>query len=212
MYYEWYHANRRRVVVIGSILFALIIIWSVYTYVSRIGKTAVTINAVPSNSTVLANNTSVGSGTVWLTPGEYTVKGSKDGFSTREKKITVDEEKRDNVVALALTPESDEAKRWAEKNQRQYKDNEEFGAIEAQANGEQFRQNNPVVAKLPYDDPYYQINYITENDDVIITITTPSPRYRYYAVQKFRELGFDPARFIMRFTDFKNPLGGVSNE
>lgn len=214
MYYEWYQANRRRVLAAGIAIFTLIVAWGVYTYVSRIGKIAVTINAVPSNSVVLANNTPVGSGTVWLLPGDYTIKGSKDGFSTREKKVTVNDSdgERDTVVALALTPESDEAKKWAENHESEYKNNEEFGAIEAQANGEQFRENNPVIAKLPYDDPYYQIDYITEEGDVVITIATPSPRYRYYAVQKFRDLGFDPADFKIRFTDFNNPLGGSSNE
>lgn len=212
MYYEWYHANRRRVLLIGAALLVLVIIWGAYTYVSRIGKVAVVINAVPSNSMVFANNVQVGSGTAWLEPGEYTIKGSKDGFAVREKKVIVTTDKNNNVVALGLTPQSDEAKQWAEKNQQQYKNNEEFGAIEARINGEQFRQSNPITEKLPYDDPYYQIDYITEEGDIIVTITTPSPRYRYYAVQKFRELGFDPSDFVIRFTNFKNPLQGASNE
>ena len=212
MYYEWYQANRRKVLAIGAILLIVVVGWGLFTYVSRIGKVPVVINAVPSNSTVYAGEIRVGSGTVWLVPGEYTIKSSKEGFADRQKKVTVSNDKKNNVVALALTPESDEAKQWADKHQQQYKNNEEFGAIEARINGEQFRQNNPVTAKLPYDDPYFQINYVVEDDDVIVTITTPSPRYRYLAVQKFRELGFDPSDYQIRFTDFTNPLEGARNE
>jgi hypothetical protein len=88
------------------------------------------------------------------------------------------------------------------------KKNESYGAIEASNNGKYFTAKNPITTKLPYNDPYYTIGYTPRTDGgVDLTISTPSPRYRFYAVEKIRELGYDPTDFVIVFKDFKNPLG-----
>lgn len=207
MYYEWYQKNRK--LMIGGIVFIILLLtaWGIWVYVSRQGKVPVTISAVPRDSSVTINGQPSGSGTTWLTPGKYIIKAQKDGFKSREKSITVTDGKEQNVVALGLTPVSDEAQKWAEKNADAYKDNETYGAVEAQANGQYFQEKNPIVAHLPYDDPYFQITYAANtNNEAVLTITTPSPRYRYFAIQKIRELGYDPSDFEIQFSDFKNPL------
>jgi hypothetical protein len=207
MYYEWYQKNRK--LIIGGIIFIILLLtaWGIWVYVSRQGKVPVTISAVPRDSSVMINGQPSGNGTTWLVPGSYIVEAKKDGFESRKKTITVTDGKEQNVVALGLTPVSDEAQKWAEKNASAYKDNETYGALEAQANGQYFQEKNPIVAHLPYDDPYFQITYTANtNNEAVLTITTPSPRYRYFAIQKIRELGYDPSDFKIQFSDFKNPL------
>ena len=71
-------------------------------------------------------------------------------------------------------------------------------------------QANPILKKIPYTDPYYQISYKTvsaTSNDIIITIHTPSPRYRYYAIRELKSWGYDPTDYTIEFTDFVNPLG-----
>ncbi len=207
MYYEWVQANKRIIATCTAVFFVGIIVWSVTTYVSRIGKVSVTVSAVPSDATILINGKKVGNGTHWIAPGKYTFSAQKDGFKKREKTSDIVNEKNHNVVALSLTPESDTAKKWVESHDMDYKKNEEFGAIEARANGAYFRKKNPITAVLPYKDPYYTLSYMTNNADTIeLIVTTPSPRYRYFAIEKLRELGFNPTDFSIRFEDFKNPL------
>ncbi len=206
MYYDWIQQHKRTIALCVIVCVVSSIAWSIATYVTRVGKTGVTITAVPADATITVNGNKVKNGTHWLTPGTYKVTATKDGFIARTKSVAVTNEKNQNVVTMSLSPQSDTAKRWADAHDNEYKKNEEYGAIEARANGEYFVRKNPVTNVLPYTDPYYEIAYKRVGDDVRITIATSSPRYRYLAVQKFRDLGFNPTDFRIIFQDFKNPL------
>ena len=208
MYYDFIQAHKRKIV-IGTILFVTaIIVWSMIIIIGRIGKTPVTISVVPSNAAVTLDGHTVGNGTQWIAQGTYTIQATKDGFKTEKKSVVVTGEKEKNVAALSLTPESDNAKAWAKTHDSDYKKNETYGAIEASNNGKYFTAKNPITTKLPYNDPYYTIGYTPRTDGgVDLTISTPSPRYRFYAVEKIRELGYDPTDFVIVLKKKKNPLG-----
>ncbi len=212
MYYDWIQQHKRTIIICAVVLFSVSIIWGTVTYISRIGKIGVTISAVPRDATVTIDGKSVGSGTQWIVPGTYTVAATKDGFKSRSKKVIITDNKTQNVVALSLSPQSDAAKNWADRHDSDYKANEAYGAIEARTNGDYFKQQNPITNVLPYTDPYYEIAYTSDHTNVTITISTPSPRYRYIAIQKFRELGFNPSDFKIQFVDFSNPLVGTAKE
>ena len=208
MYYEFFQHHKRRIITTAVILFALLVIWTIITTVGRIGKTPLTIAAVPSDMTIVADGQRLGNGTHWLPAGSYSISVQKDGFESQTKTVIVSPDKSNNVVAFSLTPRSDEAKKWAEEHQRDYQKNETYGAIAARADGEYFTNNNPITKHLPFTDPYFSIAYIVNDDQSInLTISTPSPRYRFYAVEKIREWGYDPTDFRIVFKDFKNPLG-----
>lgn len=68
---------------------------------------------------------------------------------------------------------------------------------------------NPIITKLPYRDPYFIVSYktIDSGSDIIVTVHTSSPRYRYYAMKQIYALGFDPTDYVVEYNDFKNPLG-----
>lgn len=209
MYYDSIQKNRRRVIFIIAGIFLVIMIWSLVSFISRQGKVAVVISAVPSDAKIMFDDEQQGNGTKWIAPGDYIVTTKKDGFESVTRKVRITEQKSQNVVAVSLAPKSDDAKNWAEKNAEQYQKNEAFGTIEANANGEYFTEINPITSKLPFVDPYFKIAYVTNDDQSIkLTISTPSPRYRFYAIEKIREFGYDPTDFVIEFKDFKNPLGG----
>lgn len=208
MYYEFFQQHKRRIITISAVLFALLVLWTTVTMIGRIGKTPLTIAAVPSDAKILVGDNRLGDGTYWLPAGTYQISAEKEGFETLRKTVIVTPEKKNNVAAISLTPKSDEAKKWADKHQRDYQDNEQFGAIAARADGQYFTDNNPITTHLPFTDPYFTIGYTLNDDQSIhITIATPSPRYRFYAVEKIREWGYDPTDFTVVFKDFKNPLG-----
>lgn len=211
MYYDFLQRNKRRII-IGSVLFiSILMIWSAIVITGRIGKTATTISVVPSDATITLNGKRVGNGNQWITAGTYELSITKDGFSPDKRSVKISEEKEQNVIVSSLVAKSDEAKKWAEDNQKKYQDNEKYGAIAARVEGAYFAEKNPITTKLPFTDPYYTISYTpTKNGDVDLVITTPSPRYRFYAVEKIREFGFEPTDFTITFKDFKNPLGGKS--
>lgn len=207
MYYEFLQTHKRTITKATGILLAIIFAWTALILITRIGKLPVTMAVVPSDASVTIDGQALGSGTQWLKPGTYTATMKKDGFEAQKRLAVVSDEKSQNVIAASLVPKSDEAKRWASEHDKQYKDNEKYGALQAKAENEYFVSQNPIVKKLPYVDPYYTIGYVTgSNDSLTITIQSSSPRYRFYAVEKIRDMGYDPTDFVIQFKDFKNPL------
>ena len=207
MYYEFIQSNKRRIVIATLLLVSVLIIWSAVILIGRVGKVATTLAVVPSDATITIDGKNTSSGTQRLPAGKYEVVVQKDGFATEKKSINVTEAKKQNVAAISLTPESDKAKEWAKEHEKEYSNNERFGAIEASNEGRYFSETNPITTKLPFTDPYYTIGYAPNDDNSVdITITTESPRYRFYAIEKIRELGYDPTDFKIIFKDFKNPL------
>lgn len=207
MYYDFIQKNKRKIIIGIFLCLILIFSLSLWTFIDRSGKNPLVVSVVPGNATVLINEQKKGRGTHYLPSGTYTVEVKKDGFESQKKSIIVSDKKEQNVIAISLAPRSDEAKKWAENHASDYKKNEEFGAIEAEQNGKYFTQLHPITKQLPYIDPYFTISYISNPDMTIaITIDTPSPRYRYYAVAKIRSMGYDPTDFVIQFKDFKNPL------
>ncbi len=67
----------------------------------------------------------------------------------------------------------------------------------------------PITKRLPFNDPYYIISYKTigTSNNIIVTVHTSSPRYRYYALKQIYVLGFNPTDYTIEYSDFKNPLG-----
>jgi hypothetical protein len=208
MYYEFIQAHKRTIITTVVLFIVILFIWTAVILIGRIGKIATTIAVVPSDATVTIDGKKIGSGKQWIPAGTYNLVVQKDGFGTKKKTINITDAKQQNVTAVSLTPQSDDAKEWAREHEKDYSENERFGAIEANAEGKYFSELNPITTKLPFTDPYYTIGYTPTNDNSVdLTIATESPRYRFYAVEKIRELGYDPTDFKIIFKDFKNPLG-----
>ncbi len=208
MYYDFIQTNKRRIIIAIWILFISVIAWAVWIYVSRIGKLPLVVSTVPSNASVSIGGQNYGNGTQWLLPGSYAVKVEKDGFSPRQETIIVSVKKDQNVLAVSLDPQSNTAKQWVSEHQSDYMNNEQYGSIQANTDGKYFTDLNPITTKLPYTDPYFTIGYSANNDQTVtLNVTTPSPRYRFYAVEKIRSLGYDPTNFKIEFKDFHSPLG-----
>lgn len=206
MYYEFLQTHKRKIVLITKVLLVMLAIATIVTLVGRIGKVGLTVATVPRDASVTINGTQIGNGTQWVKAGTYAVIVKKDGFETQKQTVTVTGDKSDNIIAASLAPKSKEAKEWAAKNNSAYKDNERYGARQARAAGEYFANKNPITKKLPFTDPYYKIGYVVDGQSITLTIITPSPRYRFYAVEKIREWGYDPTDFVITFEDYQNPL------
>lgn len=72
---------------------------------------------------------------------------------------------------------------------------------------EDLKNNYPIIKDLPFRDPYYTISYrSTKADELKLVIYTPSPRYRYIALDQISALGYEKSDYEIQFVDFKNPL------
>lgn len=208
MYYDFLQKHKRTIIIVSIGFFVLLIGWSMATLIGRIGKLPLQISVVPSDALITIDGSRYHNGTVWIKAGKYDMSVEKSGFQTQKKSITVSDQKDKNVVATSLVAQSEEAKKWADQHKDEYSKNEQYGAIEADQAGKYFSEKNPITDKLPFKDPYFTISYQARDDlSIKLIIDTPSPRYRFYAIEKIRELGYDPTDFEIEFTDFHNPLG-----
>ncbi len=183
--------------------------YGIYIAVSRAGKEAVQVYLLPGDAVLTANNERLGPGTVYLTPGQYEIKASKDGFESYNQTITIDSP---NIreIDIALQPQSEEAKKWAADNQELYLAYEGRAGKRANQEGEEFSKKNPVTSKLPVDTFLYSIGYRADTSDpsgnsIIITISALEG-YRRAALDRFRSLGYDPTDYTIEFTNYKNPF------
>jgi hypothetical protein len=207
MYNEVFEKYKKEVAASFALLFALLVIYAAATAISHIGKVRLYVRTVPSDAVITVAGKQIGNGDFYTDPGTYKITVSRTGFATTSSDVIVTDKKDQNVFATSLTPVSDDAKKWADKHQDDYTNNEQYGAMQAKQTGQYMQRQNPIIAQLPYQDPYYQIAYrTTDNQNITLTITTPSPRYRYAAVQKIRDMGYDPTDFVIDFVDYKNPL------
>lgn len=190
-----------------GVVVALIVVgfvaYGVITTLNRQGKTAVEIFALPTYSTVTINDKKARIGISYLSPGEYTVKVSAEGFTNQERKITVakDSFKEDFI----LTPETQDAKNWVRKNESKYQEFEAESGLETQQQGEEFRKNNPIVAFLPYRSLYFNIDYKKEGNEVIVLVTANTPAGRSFAIEQIKKWGISPSNYQVEFVDLKSP-------
>lgn len=196
-----------------AITFVVIIVlvfvgYFAFTTITRSGKLAVEINAVPSDAKVTLNGTEVGNGTIYIEPGNYEVKGSKEGFAEFSQQTSVDT--NGQVISVPLAAESEEAKEWAKENESKYLDLESEAGIEAQRQGEEFAKKNPIISLLPHESLLYTIGYRADTSDptgnsIIIEISAIEG-YRQQALYQLQQWGYDPTNFKINFSDYKNPF------
>ena len=183
--------------------------YGIYIAVTRAGKEPVTVYLVPGDATLTANGEVITPGTVYLLPGDYEIKASKDGFRSWNSNITISNSS-ESAIDVALQPESEEAKKWAADNQELYLKYEGRAGARANQEGEEFSKKNPITSKLPVDTLLYTIGYRADTSDpsgdsIIIEIDAPSG-YRRAAIEKIRQLGYDPTDYTIKFTNYESPF------
>lgn len=172
------------------------------------GKIAIPVEVVPRDANVTLDGKPLPSrGTAWITPGNYKVTVSKDGFASYTNSLRVSEDATPYIY-VALAGKSDNAKKWQETNRADYSRLELLTIQKSREYNTRFKSNNPIVSILPIKDPYYTIDYRNYNDtSVELIIYGTSPRYREAAIDFLRSKGYDPTDYRVTYEGFVNPLG-----
>ncbi len=75
---------------------------------------------------------------------------------------------------------------------------------------ETFNDINPIVEKLPIKALFYSIGFRNDPNDKtgqsIILEIDALPDYRQSAINKIRELGYDPGNFKIIFREYESPF------
>lgn len=199
-------------IVAGAIITCGLVSYGIYLSIVRAGKEAVAVYAIPSDATITANGQPISPGTAYLPPGTYSIEASRGGFSHYKEEIVITENNQKDID-IALYGVSEAAKEWEEKNEKLYLEREGRGGKRAAAYGEAFTKANPITKELPYKNVIFSIGYHLDpsdptNQSIILDIDA-GQGYASGALQKIRDLGYDPSDFRINFKNITSPF---SNE
>ena len=171
--------------------------WIVFTSIRDQGTVTVSLIRAPFNSKVLLDNVEVGGSTIKLKPGTYTFDISRDGFYPKEVTAVVDT-KGDNSVTFALSPESEDAKKLVETNEKYHYDHTLSGGDII----------DPVLDVLPIRNVVYSVDSEARQEafpKTPLTITiTASKGYRNTAIQALGTKGIDLSNYLYSFSNYKD--------
>lgn len=197
------------------IIFFSISIFQLFSRSSKENKTAVQIMSVPQDITLFVNDKKVSSSVLYLTPGDHIIKGEKKGFKGYEYRITTKEgQKNADTLFFVLSPESNEAKKWADKNKKAYSEIEAKAGEDAQISGESLVDKYPILKKIPYRSSLYDIDYkkLENSDEITVQITAATAISRQVAIERIRQWGYDPSDYLIEFRAYSNPFDPLKQE
>lgn len=185
-------------------------IYSFYGVIAYSGKVKVTVTVAPFDAAIYVNGDSTNAGTTYLKPGTYTFLASKSGYKDGKKTVVIDDSQKEIDVPISLTPESDDAKKEADKNSAAYLKNEGLAGKQAEADGVAFRDRNTIVSKLPYKTLLYTIGYQSDTSDpsgmsIIVTVEA-NEGMRADVVAQIARWGYDPTELNIQFRNYRNPF------
>lgn len=201
--------NHRILAILTILLLVGLTSFGIYLTISRIGKEPVEIILTPEDMTLTIDGQNYRSGTAYIKPGTYGVKAEREGFETFEGTVTIGQPNTTSIDYV-LTPVSEEAKKWKEDNIDLYLAQEGRSSVRSNEIGKQFAEQFPITTKLPFRNFIYSIGYRLQNVDnpsegIIIEITAITGS-REAALNKIRELGFDPTNYEINFNNYENPF------
>ena len=197
-------SQKKYIILALSILCAAMLLLIISTVIRRAGKTAVSFVVSPDETQIEFNNQKItGSRTVYLKPGEYSFKATRDGF--RENTIQTTIKDKPIRIVFALTPTGKVSK--SEKSTNASKiDKITTEALEKEQT--KLVEANPVIKKLPIKNFIYSIGYRADSskeNSIIVEIDAPKG-YKNAAINEIRKAGFDPSKLNINFRDYANPF------
>lgn len=203
-----------RTIVISAII--LLIGITVAIIATQIWKATnpITIDKVPSDAKLFISGKEVWGDRTNLANGTYKVRAEKSGFATKEQTVVITDTNK--IIFVSLTPESDEAKKWTEDNERAYLDQEARAGAAYGESGQKNVEQNPIIADLPINNYTYNVGYTLDQNDksgksIIITVDAYEG-YRNAAVRSIFDLGYDPGDYVIRFENYTNPFTTGGNQ
>ena len=176
----------------------------------RRGKTPVTIVVAPPDTNIQIDGKEIGNGTQYITPGTYEFTFDREDFFTYTETFEISEsdDPDDNIIAVPLEPANQLGQAIVDQYADTYLQVEEFAGLAAQIAGQKFRDENPIVNNLPYNDPNMSIDFGVDDEGGLQLIA----RARGYSLggtkqaaaieaieAKVAEFGYDPANFVIEY-------------
>lgn len=197
------------IVIICVVIGVALGVYGVFYYIRQLNNVHITVSVVPSDATITFNGSRFRNGGVWLKPGKYTVEVSRDGFSSY--KSEQDFAGGDTFIT-SLLPESQQAQEWFDKNQDQYKKQEDLSNELSDTRIEATMEQYPDLQELPIVLPVFTIEYrFNEKNEPVIHINAYDGS-RNAAIAELDKLGINPASYRIQFNNYSNPFKEGSDD
>lgn len=143
---------------------------------------------------------------VGFSPGDYTLKLSRDGFESTETTVKViDNEIVD--VYIMLNPESAAAKEEMNRSEMTPRIERISGHIVA-SGGEKIEQEYPFINQLPIIDKYFSVKSCVNgnNDiDICVRLVIDNKYQRERALSAIKSTGVDVSKYTINYIDAQDP-------
>lgn len=205
--------NVKIIFTLSVIVFIGIIGFTAYTLIGRIGKVAVNVKYAPYVAEVSVDDKKLKNNAVnYLEPGEYTIKVSYDGFNPLEDQVIITTDTK-NLYGM-LNANSPEGEATAKKYQNDFLDVQSIYGQESIAEGEQQRQEWPILNFLPITNALYSLGYTMDsNNQPIITVRTTTT-YLDSVIAELIGLAKAPqtiATYNVKINDYTNIFNKVND-
>jgi hypothetical protein len=187
--------NRRRklLIITGVSVLVLFVAFGLFSALQHRGEIKVRLVVAPKDSSLTLNGQPTKSGTLYLKPGVYTVKASRQYFTDVTEKIDTRELGPEPSIYLLPGADTPEALKWLEDHPEDEELREAIGASRAIQESQDTLKKYPVVEKLPYKTLDYKIDYSLVNDELQLQIslypiaTTPGSALYDQQVEEFKQ-------------------------
>lgn len=206
-YEEKRSVQRKSLMLAGGIILLLIVSVTAWTTLQRRGKIPIEIRKLPHDTKITVNGAVARGSTIYLKPGKYVVKGEYEGFEPYSRKIDVTPESEIPIkLFFALTPKSDEARKWVMEHTDEYLDFELVAGEAHNEKSQEVRDKYPIMKELPYRGDLYNIEYFLDGDKFKVQVKSPTALGRQVAIERIKSWGYEPADYEIEFLGLDNPF------
>ena len=200
--------KKRNIIII--LVAALVIIPLTFFIISRIFSSTIIIAIAPRDSIITLNGKSVQNGNHKVTPGEYTIAASHEGFTEQTKTITIeaDQTSRVNFILISNDPSTID---WYKNHPEDQRLLEGASSWEFDSKSSELANTYPILQYLPHQSSSYHIGYGQCSDgSPFCIIIAANIGYRTAALNHLASFG-NPALYKIEFTNYYNPFMEGSN-
>lgn len=206
----------RKRIIIALIMIVIIIAgvtagWFIYR---SIFSATVNIYFAPKSADIAIGSGGGKFGDNYVKPGTYTVRITKEGFSSYTKEVTVKRGETANVLG-SLTPTSDATKNWYSDHPDDYAIAQHAGDAQADEAREYLGSHYPIVKVLPIVGLYsaYRVDYgvsPTRADEYAIYVRYQSESAKKAAIKAVKDAGYDLSKYEVIYK-FSGPTDGSTS-
>ena len=197
--------NKRTISILLFLSSLIILTYGIVIYTSRINTVPVFLLVSPNKAEITVENKKIiGSQIIYLEPGIYDFKASRDGFKRETVHIEVKKDKPLRIV-FSLIPITQEAIKEL-KSPSRGAEIDKITTDKLVDEQKALEDANPIIKKLPIKNLIYSIGYRVDPNipnGIIIEIDTIEG-YRNAAINKIKEQGFDPSKLNIVFRNYAN--------